>query len=265
MTTERRIAAVEAALTPTELVVAWLTEAHAHGGVDAYVRSSLADEDFAPPINRLGHAASDCARVRMKGKPRDEIDRASDQAVRETLFRFHLVMRINTVCHDILDRELLLTALFSTRMALLAREPGDEKDPEHLREVEQLRDLISLSLRSFKAVGAAREEVERRYLAGHTALFPDAAARWVEQLSTSETIEATAVRLAELEGVPEALLPPREAFGARVASYVTDFVEPAKVAALEDLDEGRSALGIATGWLRGKMVELRLEPGPASE
>jgi hypothetical protein len=36
MTSERRIAAVEGALTPTELVVAWLTEAHAHGGVDAF-------------------------------------------------------------------------------------------------------------------------------------------------------------------------------------------------------------------------------------
>ena len=253
MTTERRIAAVEATLTPTELVVAWLTEAHAHGGVDAYVGSSLADESYVPPINRLGHAASDGARVRMKGKPREEIDRASDQAVRETLFRFHLVMRINTVCHDILDRELLLTALFSTRMALLAREPGDEKDPQHLREVEQLRDLISLSLRSFRAVGVAREQVERRYLAGHPALFPDDAARWVGQLTTSETIEASAVRLAELDGVPEALVPPPEAFAARVAGYVADFVEPAKVAALEDLDEGRDALGIATTWLRAKM------------
>jgi hypothetical protein len=82
---------------------------------------------------------------------------------------------------------------------------------------------------------------------------------------TSQMLEASVIGLAELDGVPEALLPPPEAFAARVAGYVADFVEPAKVAALEDLDEGRSALGIATGWLRGKMVELRLEPGPASE
>jgi hypothetical protein len=265
MTTERRISAIEGALTPTELIVAWLTEAHAHGGVDAMVRASLAEEDYDPPINRLGHAASDGARARMKGKPRDEINRASDQAVREMLFRFHLVMRIITVCHDILERELLLTALFSTRIALLAREPEDGWDPDHLKEVEQLRDLISLSRRGFKAVGAAGEEVERRYLAGHPALFPDDAARWTEQAMTSQMLEASVIGLAELDGVPEALLPPPEAFAARVAGYVADFVEPAKVAALEDLDEGHQALGIATSWLRGKMVELRLEPGPASE
>ena len=253
MTTERRIAAVEAALGPTELIVAWLTEAHAHGGVDAFVRASLADETFVPPINRLGQAASDAVRTRLKGKPRDEVDRAADQAVRETLFRFHLVVRINVVCHDLLERELLLTALFSTRLALLTREPGGEKDPDHLTEVEQHRDLLSLSTRRLRAVGAARNEVERRYLAGHPALFPDDAARWVDQLSTSETLEASAVRLGELEGVPEALVPRAEAFTAKVAVYIADFVEPAKVAALEDLDDGYRALGIATSWLRGKM------------
>jgi hypothetical protein len=102
-------------------------------------------------------------------------------------------------------------------------------------------------------VGAAREEVERRYLGGHAAPFPDAT-RWVEQLTTSESIEALAIRLAELDGVPDALLTPPEAFADRVAGYVADFVEPAKVAALEDLDEGRKALGVATSWLRRKLA-----------
>ena len=52
MTAERRLAAVETALSPTELVVGWLTEAHAHGGVDAFVRSGLADEAFIPSGTR---------------------------------------------------------------------------------------------------------------------------------------------------------------------------------------------------------------------
>jgi hypothetical protein len=190
----------------------------------------------------------------MKGKPRDEIDRASDQAVRETLFRFHLALRINVVSHDILEREELLAALFSTRIALLTAAPARKRDNEDdPTELEQLRDLIMLSSRGFRAVGAAREEVERRYLAGHPALFPDEATRWVEQVKTSESIEALAIRMATLDGVPDALLPPPDAFNDRVAHYVADFVEPAKVAALEDLDEGRQALGIATSWLRGKM------------
>jgi hypothetical protein len=35
---------------------------------------------------------------------------------------------------------------------------------------------------------------------------------------------------------------------------VADLVEPAKAAALDKLDEGQRALGIATGWLRAKMA-----------
>jgi hypothetical protein len=202
MTTERRIAAVESSLTPTELIVAWLTEAQVHSGVDALVRATLAEENFVPPLNRLGHAASDAARTRMNDKPRDEINRTCDQAVRETFFRFHLAMRIVTVCHDILERDFLLTALYSTRMALLLRESEDGVHPDYLKEIEQLRDLVSLSLRSFKAVGAAREEVERRYLAGHAALFPDDAARWTDQLTTSETLEASVIRWRESKEYP---------------------------------------------------------------
>jgi hypothetical protein len=34
---------------------------------------------------------------------------------------------------------------------------------------------------------------------------------------------------------------------------VADLVEPAKAAALDKLDEGQRALGIATGWLRAKL------------
>jgi hypothetical protein len=37
-----------------------------------------------------------------------------------------------------------------------------------------------------------------------------------------------------------------------LAGHVADLVEPAKVAAYEDLDEGRIAIRIATGWLRGR-------------
>src|ERR1022692_4471261 len=50
MTTERRISAIEGALTPTELTVAWLTEAHAHGGVDAMkARSPASQRRLGPP------------------------------------------------------------------------------------------------------------------------------------------------------------------------------------------------------------------------
>jgi hypothetical protein len=255
VTTDRRLAAVEAALSPTELVLRWLTEAHAHGGVDAFVRSTLADADFVPPINRLARMAADGARASLKGKPREEINKAADQAVRETLFRFHLVMRINVIGHDLLERELLLTALFSARLSLLFNEPRAkcQKGSTYLGRLTGLRDLISGSLAELKAAGQAREEVEQRFLGGHVALFPDDAARWVEQLRTSEIVEQLAIGLAEKDGAPERTPLDPHAVADRVAGYAADLVEPAKVTALEQLDESRRALGIATSWLRGKL------------
>lgn len=239
MTLAKRLTAAENTLTPTELVVRWLTEAHAHGGVDAFVRSALDDAAFVPPINELARAASDGARASLKGRPVAEINKAADQAVRETLFRFHLVMRINVI----------------TRLSLLLNEPRAkrQKDPTYIERFTGLRDLISGSLAELKAAGRAREQVEQRYLGGHIALFPDDASRWVEQLTTSEIVERLSIGLAEKDGAPERTSLDPDAVAARVAAYAADLIEPAKVTALEQLDEGRRAIGVATSWLRAKL------------
>jgi hypothetical protein len=121
MTLARRLAAVESALTPTQLVLRWLEEAHAFGGLEAFVRSQLAEESFAPPLDQLAHAAADGARAGLKGKPRDEVGKAVDTAIRETVFRFELVLRINVVSHELIERELLLDGVFAAQLALLPR------------------------------------------------------------------------------------------------------------------------------------------------
>lgn len=97
--------------------------------------------------------------------------------------------------------------------------------------------------------------VEQRFLGGHVALFPDDAARWVEQLKTSEIVAQLAIGLAEKDGAPERTALDPDAVAARVAAYAADLVEPAKVIALEQLDEGKHALEIATSWLRGKLAQ----------
>jgi len=102
------------------------------------------------------------------------------------------------------------------------------------------------------------------YLDGHGALFPDAAQAWTEQIQSSEAIADAVVRLVELDGLPAAAAGDSEAMPRRttdfVADFVADLVEPAKAAALDKLDEGQRALGIATGWLRAKLASA----GPAT-
>jgi hypothetical protein len=255
MTTERRIAAVEAALTPTELVVAWLIETHAHGSLEAAVRAMLEKADPVPPLDRLARAAADGARVRMKGKPAEERDKAIDTAVRETVFRFRLVLRIINVTCDLLDRQLLLEGLFGARLGLLVTtaQHNGKGDSGCLPDLIELRDLIVGRVDEFLAAEKARATVERRYLAGHPALFPDRQAEWTERLGSSQRLGAIAVGLTDKEDVAPPSPPEAEVAAARVERLIVDLVEPARTEALEDLGQGRRAFGIATSWVRSKL------------
>jgi hypothetical protein len=47
----------------------------------------------------------------MRGKRSEVIDAAVRSALRETLFRFELVMRINVTAHELLDREFLTVVI----------------------------------------------------------------------------------------------------------------------------------------------------------
>src|SRR5665811_192985 len=108
MTLKRRLDAVETSLTPTQLVLRWLAEAHAFGDVEPYVASLLAQDPPVAPLDRLAREAAHGARTGMRGKRPELINAAVRSALRETVFRFELVMRINVTTHELLDKEQLL-------------------------------------------------------------------------------------------------------------------------------------------------------------
>jgi hypothetical protein len=175
--------------------------------------------------------------------------------LRETVFRFDLVMRILVTTHDLLEREGLIEAALSAHVALLTTEGRERRrrDSSYPERFATLRGLLLFRVAELRAAQGAREAVEARYLAGHTALFPDAVQAWGAQLRSTEAIADLACRLAELDGVPPAETPDPDAASARVTELVADLVEPAKTTALEKLREGEQAQRIAMGWLRPKL------------
>ena len=258
MTTERRLAAVEAALTPTELVVAWLAEAHAFGSLEDAVRSMLAAPEPVPPPDELARAAVDGARSRMKGKSAEERDRAIDTALGETIFRFRLVMRIISRTCEQLDRGLLLEGLFGARVALLVTtgQMMGTKDPGHLLGLIQVRDLIVRQVDELLDAEEARATVERHYLGGHPGLFPDRQAEWTERLLETQRLGAMAIGPTDKEDAAPPTPPHSEVAATRVEQLIADLVEPARAEALEDLGQERRAFGIAASWVRGKLDRL---------
>jgi hypothetical protein len=141
-------------------------------------------------------------------------------------------------------------------LAMLASE--DRREPLerdwHGRRLDQCRSLTLFRVDELLAAREARTTVETRYLDGHPALFPDVAAAFEKQLKSSKEVAATAVRLAELDGLPPASPADPEALTARTAELVADLVEPAKAEALEKLGDGERAFGIAAGWVRTKLA-----------
>ena len=123
----------------------------------------------------------------------------------------------------------------------------------YLERFTTLRGLILLRLSELRAAQEARQTVEERYLAGHSALFPDDVAAWAAQLKSTETLAGLALGLAEHDGLPPAVMPDPDAVAVHVNALIADLVEPAKVIALEQLGEGQRALGIATSWVRGRL------------
>jgi hypothetical protein len=262
MTLDRRLTRIEESLSPTQLVLRWLEEAHAFGDVPAYTAAVLAKDPPELPLDRLAREASRGARSSTRGKRPEIVDAAVRTALRETVFRFELVMRINVTAHDLLDREELTAALFAAQLALVLSEGDGERRPDdsHRRRLELIRRLTLLRVDELLASREARSMVEARYLDGHAALFPELADRFETQLQASQEIAVLAVRAAELYGVEPGPSGHPAALNARVGELVADLVEPAKSEALDKLGESRQALDIAAGWVRAKLAPA-VEPG----
>jgi len=256
MTLSRRVAAIETSLSPTQLVLRWLSEAHAFGDVPAYVASLLTKDPPIAPLDRLAREAIQGARTANRGKRPELVDAVVRSALRETVFRFELVMRINVTTHELLDREELISALFASQLAMLLGEAHDRvvAGESHQRRLELCRRVTLLRVDELLASREARTTVEARYLEGHPALFPDVAAAFEKQLHQSQEIAVAAFHAAELDGVEPAPPEDPEALTLRAGQLVADLVEPAKSEALDKCGEGRQALAVAAGWVRSKMM-----------
>jgi hypothetical protein len=264
MTLSRRVGKLEEALSPTQLVLRWMAEAHAFGDIESYVASLLAQDPPVAPLDRLAREAAHGARTAMRGKRPELVEPAIRTALRETVFRFELVMRINVTTQELLDREALIDVALSAHVALVT--PEETRDERCLERFARLRDLLAFRVGELHAAREARGVVEGRYLDGHGALFLTAAQAWDEQVRSTQIIADMAVRLADLDGIPTAAAPDPVAISRRAAELVADLVEPAKSDALDKLWEGRLALDIANGWLRTKLASrLVIADGPTDE
>jgi hypothetical protein len=252
---ERRLAKVEAALGPKELVVRWLAEAHAYDNFVAYARSTYAQGPAGWPLDRLVHETIDWVDATHRGRSRDERDDPRQTALRQVLFLYHLILRTTVLAQEALDREALIEAACSAHLALATIDNEDGRSsaiPTHVKRLYAIRGLVLARVSEWHAMAVARSRVEAEYFDGRAVLFPAAVRAWSEQLEGTEQLAVMAERLSELDGVDPPSLDDPAAFEARIDELVADHVEPARVKAFDELGEGRRAMSIAMRWLDPK-------------
>jgi hypothetical protein len=253
VTVASRLAAVESQLSPTELVLRWLAEAHAYDDLGSYSGSLLDADPSTYPMDRLVREARASATERTRGRPRAKAERAVRAAIVAAVFRVQLVLRINVLAEAFLDREILVQAALSAYLALTIEGTASRDRDRAVLGVVRCRDLLLGRATELPALETARGRVEARYLDGAPALFPAGRRRWDEQRNQSETMAVLALRLAELDGYDPPVPEEAAAVEGRVEQLVADHVEPARSTAYNELGDGRRSAIISARWVRARL------------
>jgi hypothetical protein len=256
VTAERRLARLESALTPTELVLRWLDEAHGHDSFVAYSRAIYTLGPGALPLDRLVHETRNAAEAGSRLGSREEREETIRAAIRQTVFLFHLIMQTIVLAEAALDREALMCTALSAHLGLVMADDGKAGHsifPSRAEGLTVLRGGVVARASELRALETARARVEARYLGGHPALFPATVRSWTAQRERTDAIAEITVRLAAFDGLPFLPLDDPEVFEARVSELIADHVEPARVKALDETGEGRRAVSVERAWLEPKL------------
>ena len=263
MTAERRLAKLEGALSPKAATLLWLAEAQEFGSLPAYVEWLIDQPVSAAPLERVPAQARAAAVQAMHGQLREAAREAAHGAVRDGLFLVELVLRLNSAAEETIRMEGPRYAIFFWEMRALSAETTlawrnrsrVARSTSSLAEHWQAWCEGSTGLLTgIYAAEEARLLLERRYLDGHPALFP-------EVIDKLERLRESVERLA---GLGDALGPlmdgrrraPRSAdikprgpdldalrSGARTQApaLAAQLIEEARAAALDVLGDTESA------------------------
>jgi hypothetical protein len=245
VTVARRLAAVEADLDPTQLVNRWLAEAHAYDSFEGFLDATILAGPSEPPLDRLIREVSQATRSRRPAPP--DVEMAVRTAIRSTVFRFFLALRIIEATESVLERETLVHGYLSAH-ALLALESERWRAMSDLGPAG-LRDVIVGRVGELTALRDARVEVESRYLSGQSPLFAATVRGWDELFQQAEALARQSVRIAEFMDAPTMDADVPLVPDGRRERCVLDLTEPARAKTLDLMGDGRGALDRFRRWL----------------
>jgi hypothetical protein len=197
----RRLAKLEGALPPKEAVLAWLVEAQQFQSLEDHARSIVELPVEAAPLSVIARRVETATREGMKGQPRAATEAAVHRAVRNAVFLFCLVFKVNEQALEIAKVEgLRATAVFFWMSALLG---GPRAEDLEAAEARVYRDELAGKWTLWRSVVdrlevdlrveiEARATIEEKFFGGHDVLLADAATEWAGHVDLIERLSGLA-------------------------------------------------------------------------
>jgi hypothetical protein len=258
--TTRRVAKLEGALQPREAVLAWLAEAQQFPGIVDHARSIADLPVEAAPLSVISARVVGAVREASKGQAREDVERAARRAEGDAVFLFSLVLILNVQAHETARVEgLRATSAFYWMGALLGGPHGppiSETDAREQRDAWCLwRSVVDRLTTDARVEAEARTSLERRYFAGHDALFADVASAWAGHVEFVERLAGLAEVIAEAEPAKAVRRRPGgsgsgDSLDGRVEALAVQLADDARVKAYEVLGDRERAISIMERRLR---------------
>lgn len=199
MSRRDRIDRLEVDLSPVEAVGSWLADAHGFGSSATYLAWLIDQPAAMNPFIRIADQVRADTTRRFQGQPKAAMVAAVKNAVRDAIFRVALVFELNDAAStDLRVRRLERMVLLQTAQFLDpegTRAPGPPAgdslfDQDHLDEARRhLPGAVAAHLVQLLAIVEARRELERTWLGGQMALFPDPAAEQDQLIAEGDLLD----------------------------------------------------------------------------
>ena len=188
MIAERRLAKVEASLSPRAAVLRWLAEAQQFPSLVDFTRSIIDLPVSAAPLTQIGESVEAAVRSAMKGEPRQVVESAVRRAVGDAVFLLALVLKLNGAALEVARLEGLRAAALSLWIGALlggpraadrqTRQRQSDLDRERQSMWKQWNRVLDNIVAEVRAEEEARGALERRYFDDQPILFTDATEAW---------------------------------------------------------------------------------------
>lgn len=262
--TDRRLAKLEHALSPTVAVLAWLADAQQFASSTDHARAIAALPVEAAPLSVIGQRIEASVRASLKGQPQDVVWEKVRRGVGDGAFLFCLVLQINAQTIELSKVEgLRASAVFYWMGCLLGGPLETELPPaeakvyrQELAECwESWRGVVDRLSVDVDVENEARARLEKRYFGGRDVFFRDVAEAWSSHVELVERIAGRAEAML-LPGKPRGRRREPEASvsmasdEARVACRAQTLADDARVRAYEIMGERERAAAIMERRLR---------------